>query len=98
MSIDVQNIFIIARSRVYTDCTRAGLRRIAGMLKRVPGTLQKETLLRVHNFCLARRIPEERCVKKIDILEDRAGLHILRLSQDFRSNPSAEQFLVGKER
>src|SRR5437868_5224920 len=97
MGIDMQNIFIITRSRVYTNRSRAGLGCVASMLKRVPGALQKETLLRVHNFGLARPIPKERCIKKINILQNNTRLHIPRLSQDLRSNASLKQFLVCKK-
>src|SRR2546421_1659660 len=97
MSIDMQNIFVVTRSRVYANRAWTGLGCVASMLKRVPGALQKETLLRVHNFCLTRCIPKERRVKKINILQDNTRLHVLRLSQDLGSNASLKQFLVCKE-
>ena len=57
---------------VHADGAGEGLGVVAGVLERVPGRLQEETMLGVEALRLARAEPEEGGVEQVDVLEDAA--------------------------
>src|SRR5579883_1042739 len=70
---------------------------IASMLQSFPTAFEEEAMLRVHQFRLTRAIAEEGRVKVLDIVEDRARLHIVGITNLRQFHARRQQLFFGKE-
>ncbi len=64
------------------------------MLQGVPGALEKQPMLRVHNSGVLRTETEEGGVKQIDVIENRGGFYIGGILQISRIDTGREQSRV----
>ena len=98
--VPVQMVDVRGRRRASVEpdrpLVRAGV--VAGLLERLPGGLEEEALVGVHQGRIARAEPEERRVEVLDALEHPAGLHVRRVRERLRAHAGRRQLLVGEMR
>lgn len=69
-----------------------------GVLQRVPGTFEKDAVLRVGQLGVARGEAEKRGVEFVGIGQRAAGANVVRVSDGGGIEAGGEQFLVGEMR
>ena len=81
---------------VEADPPRVAPGVVAGVLEGVPGALEEETVLRVHQLGLARAAAEERGVEELRPLDHAAGAHVGGVGEEGRIDPRRRQLLGGE--
>ena len=85
-----------ARPGEDADPARERLRRVAGVLQRLPGHLEEVAVLRVHDRGLARAEAEEARVEELQVLEGGAALDVGGVGQEGRVHPAGAELLVAQ--
>ncbi len=93
-----QQVAVHGRPGIHADRALVRLAVIAGPLKRGPGLLQKDALLRVDHLGFFGRVAEERRVEVLDLLQEGPGLDEVRVAQQARIEIERCQVLVAEER
>jgi hypothetical protein len=75
----IEQVGIHPRAGIHADAPAVLLRVVAGPLQRLPGALQEQALLRVHDLGLAGVVAEERRIEQLNPIQKPAGRHILRV-------------------
>ncbi len=65
-----QEVGIEVSSRIDADPLLVGLGRVAAALHRLPGQLEEDALLRVHDLRVLGQDPEEVCVEFVDVINE----------------------------
>ena len=71
---------------------------MACLLQRFPGALQKQTLLGVQEFGLARRKAEQCRVEQVDVFEHGTCPHVPGIAQQFRVDSCGQQLRLAQHR
>ena len=79
-----------------TDRTVVGGGVVTGILERVPGGLEEESLLRIHHAGGDRRHPEEFSIELLDSVEQSGPSDIGGISQRFGRDTRGGQGLLGQ--
>ena len=87
-----------ARSPEDADRPARALGVVARPFQGFPGRLEEETLLRVQDLRLARRVAEEARVEALDVAEDRSRFHVGGAAQRFPAHSLLPELLVAEER
>ena len=69
---------------------------VAGVLQRLPGTLEEEAMLRIHQLGFPRGVAEEGRVEELDPRQPGRRLDIAGILQDRSLDPSRQQLLVAE--
>ena len=93
----VEQVGVRAGACVNTDQATVGLGVIAGAFQRFPRTLEKETVLRVHDFRFSGSKAKELSVKQLDVLEYEASLDIVGSSKECGIDTRRDQLAVGEK-
>ena len=82
------------------DPDRAGIFRriVAGVFQSLPGSLEKDSLLRIHGLGFARIEPEEPGIEKIHACQNSSGAHVIRIAPYRGVHSGLAKVLVREER
>ncbi len=80
-----------AAAREHAHHARDGLRVVAGIVEGLPGHLEEEALLGIHQLRLARRIAEEGRVEMVDVGQHRRRPHVARPLEQGSVHPRLPQ-------
>ena len=97
VGVDVGHIGADAAAGIDADQAVETLGVVTGELEGLPGAFQEESVLRVHQLRVARRVAEEGGVELLDALEDGPGADVVWVAQQLGVGAGGDQLFVGEE-
>ena len=86
-----------SRARVHPDPSLRPPRIVAGVLEGLPGDLEEQALLRIHEPRLPLRVTEERRVERVVLLQHRSRLDVVGMALEGGVLSGGPQLLVREE-
>ena len=79
-----EEIRALAAACEHADGTRVYGRIVTGIFESLPAGFQEKTLLRIHQFSIARKDTEKFRVEETDVFQNRPGTNVTRILRQFR--------------
>ena len=96
VAVDLEQVGAHVDAAEHADEQVVVRRIVAGILERVPGTLEEDPLLRIEDLRVPRAEPEEGRVEEVDAFERHAFVHEARMAHHGRIDAGRGQVLGGE--